>query len=130
MSKEVPSLLRYQALDSSHVEIRSLEIRKDERPITARFDAKIIPWGLTICGVRLLHRQGKWVTILPTRTIREPKRSQRDVEAVEFTTHAKRFFDRAVSKAVDEYLCRQRLGNANLLPLFVDLDEFDDGPAE
>jgi hypothetical protein len=127
MSKEVPSLLRYQALDSTHIEIQSLEIRKDERPITARFDAKIVPWGLTICGVRLLHRQDKWVTVLPTRTVREPKRFPRDVEAVEFTTHAKRYFDNAVSKAVDEYLCRQRPGNSDLLQHFTDLNEFDGG---
>ena len=56
MSKELPSLLRYQALDSSHIEIRSLEIRENEKPITARFDAKIVPWGLTICGIMVMHR--------------------------------------------------------------------------
>lgn len=130
MSKEVPSLLRYQALDSSHIEIRSLEIRKDDRPITARFDAKIVPWGLTICGVVVMHRQGKWITILPKRTVREPKRFPRDVEACEFTTHAKRFFDQAMLKAVDEYMCQRRLGKPDLMALFNDLDGFDDGPAK
>jgi len=118
MSKEVPSLLRYQALDSTHIERRSFEIREDEKPIKARFDAKIVPWGLTICGVVVMHRQGKWITILQKRTVKEPGRFPRDVEACEFTTHAKRFFDQAVLKAVDEYMCRRRLGSPDLLQYF------------
>lgn len=127
MNKPLPSLLRYQALDSRHIEIRSFEIRENEKPIMARFDAKIVPWGLTICGIMVMHRQGKWITILPKRTVREPGRFPRDIEACEFTTHAKRFFDQAVLKAVDEYMCLRRLGSADLLSHFTDLD---DGPSE
>jgi hypothetical protein len=122
------SQLRYQMLDSTHIEIMSMLACPESGSIKGYVDLKIVPWGLRIYGVRLMLHQGKWSTALPTRTLKEPGRYPREVEACEFTTHAKRFFDKAVLNAVDEYMSEGRAKRPNVLQHFSDFEE--DEPQE
>lgn len=124
MNRPLPSLVRFQELSATHIEILDLR-RREGGTHKAEVDVKIIPWGLVIYGVSLVFRQGKWTTALPTKEIREKGRFPRRVPTCEFTTHAKRYFDQAVLGAANEYRGGQGVRPATVLDQFADAGKTD-----